>query len=101
MFAALQTYANTTMPAAMNLRLFTNRYSTTLTGVYYGSQADFKTAIQPLIDQLPQTSSPSISSKGWLDTLLANSNGPLASSINYDYVSTYATASDMKLTIVA
>ncbi len=89
MHKALQDYANSTaMPAEMNMRMFINSYSFGLQGVYYGSQAAFRTAIAPLMAKAPFTGgNPQLSTKGWIDTLNNYAYGSLTTPLNYDTVS--------------
>lgn len=86
-FAVLQDYANTTMPLEMNMRLMVNSYSLSVMGVYYGSQADFKAEVAPLLKKLGTPSSTSITSQGWIDTLSTYAYGSLTTPLNYDVVS--------------
>lgn len=87
-FAVLQNYANTTMSAQMNLRWYVNNYASSISGVYYGSQADFQTEIQPLLTQLG-ISGGTISTNNWLETLTAYSNAALATPLDYDVHETF------------
>lgn len=86
-FAVLQDYANNTMPSEMNLRLFVQSYSSSVTGVYYGSQANFKTEIAPLLEKLGTPTSTSTTSKGWLEMLSNFAYGSLTTPLDYDAVS--------------
>ncbi|OCL01673.1 Glucooligosaccharide oxidase [Glonium stellatum] len=87
--SAIQTYTRSTMPTELNMRFTINPYSTTLSGVYYGSQAAFTAAIQPLLSTMPAPLYNTVQSMGWLDTLTAYSNGALATTLNYDYHETF------------
>jgi hypothetical protein len=94
---ALQDFAINQQPLELNLRIFINSFSTTLSGVYYGSQANFATAMAPLASKYGIStavtgggffnSGPSV--KGWLDTLTANSNGALSTAFDYDTHETF------------
>ncbi|KAI1867447.1 hypothetical protein JX265_007249 [Neoarthrinium moseri] len=48
----IQDYAQNTMPAEMNFRLFVNSYGTNLQGLYFGSPSQLQSAIQPLMSSL-------------------------------------------------
>lgn len=87
-FAVLQDYANTTMPIEMNMRLFVQSYSTSVTGVYYGSQSDFNAEIAPLLKRLGTPTSTSITSEGWLEMQSNFAYGSLTTPLDYDAVST-------------
>lgn len=86
-FAVLQNYANTTMPAPMNMRLYVTPYVFSLSGVYYGSQTAFESEITPLLAQLGSPLSSSLQVMGWLDTLTAYAYGNLTTPLDYDLVS--------------
>ena len=88
MHKALQEYANTTMPAEMNMRMLVNAYSFGLQGVYYGSQENFKKAIAPLLAKAPFTGGTGrISTMGWIDTLTNYAYASLSTPLDYDVVS--------------
>jgi hypothetical protein len=84
---ALQNFANTTMPAELNLRLFFRSYQTQLLGVYYGNQSDFQSVISPLLSQLTGLQSSSVKVMGWLDALTNFAFTNLKQPIDYDTVS--------------
>ena len=85
-FATLQEYANTTIPKEMNMRLYVNPYSISVTGVYFGSQEKFKAEMAPLLEKLGKPRSTSITSRGWLDTLRVYAGDPLTQPVDYDSV---------------
>lgn len=87
-FAAMQDYANGTAPAEMNLRIMINRNSVALMGVYYGTQANFQTAIQPFLTKIG-VSGGQVSQKGWIDTLTGYAYGSLSTPLNYDVHETF------------
>jgi len=82
-FAVLQNYANTTMPLELNMRLMVNSYSIQLMGVYYGSQADFKAEITPLLTKIGTPSSTSITTQGWIDSLNTYAYASLTVPLDY------------------
>ncbi|PVH77335.1 Glucooligosaccharide oxidase [Cadophora sp. DSE1049] len=88
MHKVLQDYANTTMPAEMNMRMFVNSYSFGLQGVYYGTQDNFKKAIAPLLAKAPFTGGTGqISTMGWIDTLNNYAYASLSTPLDYDVFS--------------
>ena len=87
-YAVLQDFANTTAPTELNMRLYINPYSITLIGVYYGSQADFKALMAPILTRLGSPRSTSITTRGWLDTLSVYAYQPLTTPLDYDVVCT-------------
>jgi FAD/FMN-containing dehydrogenase len=86
--AALQNFANSSMPTEMNVRIIINAFSTSLLGVYYGKREDYEKAIDPVLAQLGTPASTSVATKGWIDTLLNYAYAPsLETPLDYDYVS--------------
>jgi hypothetical protein len=86
MLGVLQEFTMNTQPPELNMRLFLpNQF----TGVYYGSRADYNATMNPLLVKLgiplSGRGAGTVSTKGWIDTLLANSNGPLAQPEIYTY----------------
>lgn len=84
----LQDYANTTMPAEMNMRLFIYPYSVTLEGVYYGAKTDFQAAIEPVLSRLGMANATgAVSQKGYIETLENYAYASLTTPLDYDVVS--------------
>ena len=86
-FEVLQDYANNTMSAPMNMRLYLNSYVFSLSGVYYGNQTAFLSEITPLLAKLGSPFSTSVQTMGWLDGLTAYAYGILTTPLDYDMVS--------------
>lgn len=87
----LQEYANTTMPAEMNMRLFVYPTTVTLEGVYYGTKDAFQDAIQPVLDQLGYANATgTVSEKGYIETLENYAYASMTSPLDYDVVSEMA-----------
>ncbi|KAH7336607.1 glucooligosaccharide oxidase [Rhexocercosporidium sp. MPI-PUGE-AT-0058] len=100
MHKALQNYANTTMPAEMNMRMLINANSFALLGVYYGSQDNFKKAIAPLLAQAPFAGvNGQISTMGWLDTLTNYAYASLSTPLDYDVHETFFSKSLMTVNL--
>jgi hypothetical protein len=78
----LQNFTINSQPPELNMRLFVpNQF----TGVFYGNRSDYDKIMNPLLRQLNiPTGAGSVTAKGWIDTLLSNSNGPLQQPENYD-----------------
>lgn len=85
-YMALQTYANTTMPAEMNMRVFISPGGVQLEGVYYGTQSAFQAAISPLLSKIGNPSGSS-STMGWIQGLNNYAYMSLTTPIDYDVVS--------------
>ncbi|KAL0949120.1 hypothetical protein HGRIS_009205 [Hohenbuehelia grisea] len=74
-FSAYQDFAKASAPPTLGLQASIgtpksgNKVSIALTGVFYGSKADFNTAINPLLAKVPQPQSTNIKTYGWLDSL--------------------------------
>jgi FAD/FMN-containing dehydrogenase len=83
----LQDFTIRTQPPELNMRLFVGRNQ--LTGVYYGSRAEYDKIMNPLLTKLgvPTSGSGSgtVSAKSWINTLTSFSNGALAQPEKYDY----------------
>ncbi|KAF3079475.1 hypothetical protein TWF102_003626 [Orbilia oligospora] len=87
---ALQAYANSTQfPRELNLRFWVGVFNTQILGVYYGSRADFDTAIAPLLSKLGTPSSSSISVMNWLDTLNNYAYATMSPPLDYDVHETF------------
>ncbi|KAL2063766.1 hypothetical protein VTL71DRAFT_5571 [Oculimacula yallundae] len=100
MHKGLQEYANTTMPAEMNVRMLINSNSFQLIGVYYGSQADFQKAIAPLLAKAPFSGvTGRIRSQGWIDTLTTYAYASLSTPLDYDVHETFFSKSLMTVTL--
>jgi len=97
--AVIQDYAATSMPLVMNMRLMINSYSTSLLGVYYGTQAAFKEEIAPLLARLGKPSSTSIRSRTWIDGLSDYAYGSLTTPLNYDAHETFFAKSLMTVNV--
>lgn len=88
MHKALQDYASTTMPAEMNLRVFLNTNGFILSGVYYGTQENFRSAIAPLLSKPPFAGvDGQVSTMGWIDALTNYAYAPMVTALDYDVVS--------------
>lgn len=85
-YLALQNYANTTMPAEMNMRVFISPGGVQLEGVYYGSQSAFQSAISPLLSKIGNPGG-SGSNMGWIQALNNYAYMSLTTPIDYDIVS--------------
>lgn len=86
-YLALQNYANTTMPAEMNMRVFISPGGVQLEGVYYGSQSAFQSAISPLLSKIGNPGGSS-SNMGWIQALSNYAYMSMTTPIDYDIVST-------------
>lgn len=73
----LQTYASTTQPSELNLRMFTNLEETVFTGIYYGTESELEAEMVPLLEDIGTPAESTNSTLGWIDSLLEYSNGPL------------------------
>lgn len=73
----LQTYTNTTQPAELNLRMFTDLNMTVFTGVYYGTEEELGVEMFSFLENIGTPANCTNSTLGWIDTLLSYSNGPL------------------------
>ena len=92
---ALQDFTRDTQPPELNMRLFLASY-TTLSGVYYGSQANFNAIMSPLLQKMGLGGSfGTVSTNGWLNTLTQFSNGPLPQATVYDTHETFFSKSLM------
>ncbi|KAF3913370.1 hypothetical protein ABW20_dc0106407 [Dactylellina cionopaga] len=86
----LQAYVNSTdFPRELNLRLLIFFNVTQIEGVYYGSQAAFASAINPLLSKLGPSIANSVSTVGWLESLDTYSFGSLITWIDYDVHDTF------------
>lgn len=65
---AIQTFAATSMPPELNMRVALNGGSRSLEGVYYGTTADLRTVLTPLMNQTNGRLSLS-RTVGWIDGL--------------------------------
>ncbi|KAL2259992.1 hypothetical protein VTK26DRAFT_6156 [Humicola hyalothermophila] len=54
------------MPEEMNMRLFGNSWNTQLQGMYYGNASALETAIQPLLDLLPNATLSNVKEHDWM-----------------------------------
>jgi len=82
-FQAMQDYAETTAPKELTLRLWTLTNVFEITGVYWGTRADFQTVIAPLTAKWPKFTV-KIEEFGWLDMLMSLANGEqLPQPLNY------------------
>jgi len=86
MLSILQNFTMYTQPPELNMRVFIpNQF----TGVYYGNRTEFNKIMNPLLTQLgvPLTGrgAGTNTTKGWIDTLLSNSNGALQQPEIYTY----------------
>ncbi|TVY84607.1 FAD-linked oxidoreductase azaL [Lachnellula suecica] len=85
-YLALQNYANTTMPAEMNMRMFITSGGLQLEGIYYGSQSAFQAAISPILSQVGNPYG-STSTMGWIQGLSNYAYMSLTTPIDYDIFS--------------
>ncbi|KAF2687499.1 Glucooligosaccharide oxidase [Lentithecium fluviatile CBS 122367] len=90
---ALQDFSRNTQPLEMNMRLFLASY-TTLSGVYYGSRADFDKIMQPLLSKTG-ISGGQITTNTWINTLSSFAYGPLQQATPYDTHETFFSKSLM------
>lgn len=74
-FQALQSYSQTTAPKELALRLWTLNDVFEVTGVYWGTRADFDVVIAPLLAQWPSQTTVIFEEHGWLDMLVSLANG--------------------------
>lgn len=74
-FRALQEYAATTAPKELALRLWTILDTFEVTGVYWGTRANFELVIAPLVAAWPSQATVSIEEYPWLDMLTSLANG--------------------------
>ncbi|KAG9238729.1 hypothetical protein BJ875DRAFT_415626 [Amylocarpus encephaloides] len=94
-FAVLQDYANSTaMPAEMNMRVFINRGSVSLMGVFYGTQSAFQTAISPVLSKIGNPGG-QVQQKGWIDALTGYAYMSLSTPLDYDVHETFFSKSLM------
>jgi hypothetical protein len=91
---ALQDFSRNTQPMEMNMRLFLASFPT-LSGVYYGSRADFDKVMAPLIKAAGITSNVQISTNTWINTLSSFAYGPLQQATPYDTHETFFSKSLM------
>lgn len=84
-YLALQNYSSTSMPAEMNMRLLINGYQIQLMGVYYGTEEEFETAIEPILSKVGNPEG-QVSQKDYLDTLKNYAYGSLTQPLDYDSV---------------
>lgn len=74
-FQALQLYALNTAPKELALRLWTLNDVFEVTGVYWGTRADFDIVIAPLLAQWPSQTTGVFEEHPWLDMLSSLANG--------------------------
>jgi FAD/FMN-containing dehydrogenase len=94
MITALQDFSRNTQPPEMNMRLFLASFPT-LSGVYYGSRADFDKVMAPLVKAAGITSNVQISTNTWINTLSSFAYGPLPQATPYDTHETFFSKSLM------
>ena len=95
-FDALQTFANTTMPREMNMRLNGNHERESLVGVFHGSRSEFDGIMEPLLASMGvEPTEMNITSLGWIDTLkvYAENGGFLETPLDYDEHETFVSYS--------
>ncbi|KAF2761167.1 FAD-binding domain-containing protein [Pseudovirgaria hyperparasitica] len=80
--AAVQEFATTKQPKELQTRLFINKDAFSLVGIYYGPQKTFSEVIAPLTAKLGNPTG-KIADKGWIDSLLKYSNGPLEQPLDF------------------
>jgi hypothetical protein len=80
--SAIQEFGNTETPPELNMRVLCNSYSNQLIGVYYGTVADFKTVISPLLKTL-NLSFGSPKNVSWIDALSTYAYGSLTVPTDY------------------
>lgn len=68
-------YALNTAPKELALRLWTLNDVFEVTGVYWGTRADFDTVIAPLLAQWPSQTTGVFEEHPWLDMLSSLANG--------------------------
>jgi hypothetical protein len=90
MLGILQNFTMYTQPPELNMRVFVpNQFS----GVYYGNRTEFNKIMFPLLTQLGVPLSGrgagTNTTKGWIDTLLSNSNGALQQPEVYTYAENF------------
>ncbi|KAF2872081.1 glucooligosaccharide oxidase [Massariosphaeria phaeospora] len=86
---ALQDFSLNTQPQELNMRFFLASFSS-LSGVYFGTRADFDKLIAPLLAQMGiSTTRGTITTNTWLNTLTSFSNGPLAQAKEYNSHETF------------
>lgn len=91
-FLAFQNYGANNAPPQLGIHPELGDDYFAISGVYYGSQSSFTTAIQPLLNAVPQkASSSSIQTYDWLGILtqLAGTDGPLNTSTKADESDTF------------
>lgn len=85
---AIQKFGNTQQPAELNMRVLCNSYSNQLLGVYYGTTANFKKAINPLLKTLKITEG-SVRNTSWIDALSTYAYEDLTVPLDYDTHSSF------------
>jgi len=91
-FLAFQNYGANNAPPQLGIHPELGAGYFAFSGVYYGSQSSFTTAIQPLLNAVPQKpASSSVQTYDWLGILsqLAGSDGSLNTSIKADSSDTF------------
>lgn len=95
-FQALQTYSQTTAPKELSLRLWTLTDVFEVTGVYWGTRADFDIVIAPLLAQWPSQTTVVFEEHPWLDMLSSLANGEsLPQPLSYTKHETFVRISDI------
>lgn len=90
MLTALQNFSRNSQPKELNMRMFISPMPS-LTGVYFGTRADFDKIMAPLLEAMgiDSTARPQVQSYTWLNTLSQFSNGPLPQPEIYDQHETF------------
>ncbi|KZL85522.1 glucooligosaccharide oxidase [Colletotrichum incanum] len=84
-FRNLQTWADTSMPKELNLRLSISTFGTNLEGNFYGNREGLKTVIEPLVEMLGGRYTSETTD--WLGNVQHFANMPLDQTNEYKYVS--------------
>lgn len=96
-FQALQTYSQTTAPKELSLRLWTLTDVFEVTGVYWGTRADFDIVIAPLLAQWPSQTTAVFEEHPWLDMLVSLANGDsLPQPLSYTKHETFVRISNIR-----
>jgi FAD/FMN-containing dehydrogenase len=88
---AIQNFGNTETPPELNMRVLCNSYQNQLIGVYYGTIADFKTTIAPLLSELKITSG-SVRNTSWIGALSNYAYGDLTIGKDYSVHETFVSS---------
>lgn len=83
----LQDFTQNSQPPELNMRFFLAG-GTTLSGVYYGSRADYDKLMNPLLQKLG-ISGGTVTANGWINTLSNFAYGPLEQAKPYDTHETF------------